>query len=504
MPAEGATRSSRQLLFLAILALTIGTIWSLRTPPAANADRYDYVGRAWHVLRGGDADPLIVYPLRFAFAGAEQLPPENMSRPPLWPLLLVPWLRGGTDAAAGVCMSAVLALALLLLLYDVSERSFGPGAGGFAAAAWVASFVTLRGLWGGGPEIALALLLYALWTWTPGGHGRVGYGICGALYGLLPWLHPIGWPLALLAFFARSHRYSAQGRLWIVLVGLGIGLPWYLGLSLRIGGGIVPLQGYAELAKALRSPHDLGPYRSLDPVPTSIVLREDLPLLFRSALRSVWQQLLHLNQWLSPLALALAVYGARRDLPLALRDGSMLLLAFAMLAMLGPDLRLLLPLSAVAATWAGAGYADLLQRWPRTVGILPVVLLLALPWVLPIASAARPGREMTAVDRRIADPPRDLIETIGEAGALGTPVFTDSAVHAWRARRPAIFLPLVPSTLEELRRHPALGEADVLLLSRGGRSLWTARAQAGWDSLLSRSEILQRGPDELLIVRLPR
>lgn len=485
---DGSTPALRPalLLPLALAGLVLALVWAWTTPPAPNSDRYDYVGRAANAIDGHGLSAPLVYPLRMAFPPNDTFPPPNLTRPPVWPALLVPGVRAGLGDRAGVLMAGILALPLLWFLRRMGDVGFGPGAGGVAALAVIASFTTWRGIWGGGPEIAVALLTFLAWTWTPAMHGAGGYLACGSVYGILPLLHPVGWLYAGLAFAARSHRYGPAGRWLVLATALAVAGPWYLrGMVLS---GIPLLQTQAELARSIQDPGGMGPYLGLDPVSGLEVLRSDPGAVVRTILRRAWDRTLHLDAWLAwPLVLA-ALWGARRDPRLAARDAVVLATGGLAVAAVSAESRLLLPLLPVAAIWSGAGMVDLAGRIPRFPWWGVAVVAATSPWWLP-GPSFRPGEELDGMPREVRDPGAGSVVAVGTAGEPGTPMFTDSAVLAWRSRRPAVFLPSDPAVLDRLRRFPVLARADVVVLGAGRTSRW-ARS-AAWDERLAAAEILE-------------
>lgn len=499
MRRDEASSRSRLLLVLAYLSLLLAVLWSVRSPPAPNADRYDYVGRAYQATRGHGFSPLVVYPLRLALPDAGRWPPSNLSRPPLWPALLVPGLQVGLDDRAGVVLAALCAAAVMGLVAYVGDRTFGPGAGGMAALAFVASFTTVRGIWGGGPELALALLTFLLWTWSPALHGNAGYLACGSLYGLLPLLHPTGWCLGILAFAARSHRYSDRGRVLVVVAAVLVGAPWYLRWWAMTGAPLGFLQGQAELARSVLDPGGLGPYRTLEPVSGSEVLQHDLVAVVKAGILRAKHHVVHLDAWLSWPLVALTLLGFRRDPYLALRDVMVVAVGFLALGFWSAESRLLLPLLPVLCVWTGAGFVTLCDLGRRAPWILAAAALAAVPWVLPAGLALRPGEELRALSPDLLSPPVSVVEQVGAAGAPEVPMITDSGVLAWRARRSAVLLPDSPRTLSRLRRRPVLHGSDVLVLARGRESRWIATHKTAWDSLMARSTFLRDAPTYLML-----
>ena len=484
MLAEPARTRSRQLLVLAVLAAVLGALWAGRTAPSPNSDRYDYLGRAHHVLEGEGPRPLVVYPLRLAFDGAEVLPPQNLTRPPLWPLSIAPALRLGAGDQAGVVVAALALLTLLPLVALAGDRSLGAGAGGFAALAVAASFATVRGLWGAGPELLLALLLFTAWTWNATMAGPLGGFGLGAILATLPWLHPIGWLYAGLGLLARVGRSSPRALAVAALTTVVLGLPWYLHVGGVTGAPLGPLQSQAELAKAVLDPGGLGPYRGLEPFSTVTVLTNHTGAWLHQAAWNAKELLVHLDGWLAWPLVLLALLGSRRDPTLARRDALLGLLAFVVVAQVARDPRLLLPLLPVACTWAGAGYREAFERWPRRVGPGLAALVVVLPWLLPLGATARPGQELDAATRTLSRPSPEAVRAVGAAGGGVGPVITDSAVLNWRARRVGVFLPTSPAVLETLLTRPALAGAEVLVLQTGVDGPWTASAREDWKDWL--------------------
>lgn len=485
MGSDPAIQHSRQLLILAMLAALLAAAWAWRTPPDPNSDRYDYLGRAHLVLEGVGPRPLVVYPLRLAFEGAQTLPAENLTRPPLWPHLLAPALRLGAGDAAGVLLATVGLLTLLPLMMFAGDRAFGPGAGGFAALALAGSFATVRALWGGGPEIWLALLLYTAWTWHA--TGRLGGPGLGAILGTLPWLHPVGWMYAALGMLARCGRSAPRALVVAALLTCALGLPWYLSAGRVTGVPLGPLQGQAELAKAALDPGGLGPYRTLEPQTARSVWDSHPRQTLHQWGSNLKHQALHLDAWLAWPLVGLALLGVRRDPSLAFRDAALGITAFVVVAVVARDPRLLVPLLPIGCTWAGAGFVTVTEYAPRWIGAALAALVVAGPWVLPIGAATRPGQEFDAASLAWRDPPR---EAVLAAGAAGRPIVVDSAVLAWRSRQVGVLIPDSPSTLDRLRALPALRGAEHLVLQRGTESPWLASAPQDWAAWLEVREVL--------------
>jgi hypothetical protein len=481
MVSDPDRRRSRQLVLLALMAASLATLWSVRTPPDPNSDRYDYLGRAHHVIEGAGPRPLVIYPLRTAFGSSASLPAENLTRAPLWPHLLAPALRLGASEYSGVVVATLGLFTLLPLMMFAGDRAFGAGAGGFAALALSASFATVRAIWGGGPEIWLALLLYTAWTWHA--TGRAGALGLGAILGTLPWLHPIGWLYAGLGLCSRVGRTAPRALMLAALVTVAVGSPWYAFVGSITGTPFTPLQGSAELAKAVLDPGGLGPYRGLEPVSALEVVTQDPKRWAHQWGSNLKHLALHLDAWIAWPLVALALLGIGRDRALAGRDAMLGVLAFAVVSQVARDPRLLVPLLPIACTWAGAGFVSVTGRIPRWIGPGAAAVLAALPWALPLGAAVRPGTELADMPLEWRDPPREIVRAVG---AVGSPVFVDSGVLAWRARSLGVFLPDAPETLERIRALPALRDASHLILARGTASPWLASAPEAWAAWLAR------------------
>lgn len=477
MPAERTPLLPRLSLLLAVAAVLLSTAWALRTAPAPNSDRYDYLARAWHLSEGQGPRPLVVYPLRLSMPDAQTLPAANLTRPPLWPAVLSVPMRAGADEKAAVLASATCLLALIALLQRATPGQFG----GFSALVLAGAFATWRALLGGGPELGLALLLLAVWTWTGSGRVAVRIPVLGALLGLMPWLHPVGWLYLLIGLGSRLWRDSWRTLAGAALVATLIGLPWYVQAGSATGAFLGPLQAQAELARAVHDGGGLGPYRTLEGVGSLPVIRQDPALFARHVAHNLKELLRHLDGWLAWPLVLLGLIGARHDRWLALRDLVLLGIGFAVVASVAFEPRLLVPLLPVGALWVGVGALQL-QTSPfgeRVAGLLP--LLVALPWLVPAGLTPRPGAELAEIPLELRDPERRIVLAYGQAGEPGSPCFTDSSVLAWRARRPGVAIPADPRTLERLVEMPALGPGTVLIASAGISSWWFADAAwTGW------------------------
>ena len=453
---------SRALLALALLITVLGAIWASTTPPSPNSDRYDYLGRAEHLLHGRGPAPLVVYPLRLTFPGAQTWPVTNLTRPPLWPPLVALGLRLGAADRAGVIMATLFLLMLLFVLRWAADRVFAPPSGGFAALALAAAYSTVRAQWGGGPELAMALVTTLAWTWNGAGRTTTGL-VLGALGGLLLSLHPVGALYLVLVVWARRLRDAPRTLLTTLVVALVVGGPWYLQAGRSVGVPLAPLQGVAEWAKAVDDPAGMGPYRGLEPMPTLHVLRDRPGTVLRHTAHDLRELLVHLDAWMAWPVWLLALLGTRRDPSLARRDLALGALAMIAVATVARDPRLLVPLSPIVAGWAGAGWQHLDRRWPRTAAPASAALLVALPWLLPLGVSMRPGAEIAAIAREQRDPSDAAVRAYGALGGTRTPIFTDSAVLAWRARRGGILLPDGPATLDRLQaRLPWLAHGSFL------------------------------------------
>ena len=493
MPSERDVFASRLLLATAFLVTVAALAWAVRAPVGPNADRYDYLGRAHHVLEGEGARPLVAYPLRFAFPGAESLPVENLTRPPLWPYLVAPALALGGDEASGVLVSGLALLTLLPVVSVVGNRAFGAGAGGFAALVIATSFATVRGLAGGGPELWLALLVALAWAWSVTGRGALDVLFPGVTLALMPWLHPIGGVYAALTWWARRGRTTA--RPWLLAGGLALvgGLPWYVHAGATTGTPLAPLQGHAELAKSLHDAGGLGPYRTLEPVRSVDVVTADPAAWLHHVAWNLKEQALGLDGWLAWTLVPLALLGTGRDPRRAARDAALGALAFAAVATVALDPRLLMPVLPVAALWAGAGYRTLVVRAPRHSGPPIAIALCIVPWLLPLGRTPLPGHGV----RPLETPPATL-EAVARSEA---PVFTDAAILAWRARRLAVFVPASPDVLETLRTQRALRGPGTLVLTSGVGGPWL---DAGWSAWIAARTSVAVGTARFVTLDPPR
>jgi hypothetical protein len=482
MGPEASSSTSRRLLVLCLLAWTVLFLWAWQKPVHPNSDRYDYAARATSLRDGDGLRPQLDYPLRLALSEISEIPAPNRTRTPVWPLLLVPGIQGGLAAKSGVLMAALFALAVAALLWRVGDASFGPPTGAFAVAFWLCSFATARAIHGGGPEIALAFLTLACWSWTPALHGAWGYLACGSLYGLMPLLHPLGFLFAALAFLARSHRYSGRGRLLVLAGALAIAMPWHLWMLAQ--GGL--LQSHAELAKSLFDAGGLGPYRGLDAAPNHAIALEHFPRLLHVILARLKERALHLDALLPWAAVLVGLSGMRMDRPLALRDLGVGLMGGAILCAFSWEARLWLPLLPVAAIWAGVGARALPSQ------ILPwgVVALCAASWFVPLGLSPSPRADLREAASSWVSPSDAAAAVLSTAGIDGSPIVCDSAALAWRSGRRGIVLPYDPRTLRRIRRSDAGSQMSVLALGQGRASWWLTGAAASWDSLLSHSRVL--------------
>lgn len=466
--AGGTPLLSRLSLLLALAASLLATVWALQTAPTPNADRYDYLARAWHLTEGEGPRPLVHYPLRLARPGATVLPAENLTRPPLWPAIVSVPMRLGVDSSAAVLAAALCLFGIVAVIARATPGDFG----GFAALACVGAFATWRGLLGGGPELALALLLIAVWTWTGSPQPSTRIPVLGSMLGLMPWLHPVGWVYLAIGLGSRLWRDPPRTLLAAGLLAILFALPWYLEVGTWDGQGSGPLQAQAELARAVHDGGGLGPYRTLEGVSSAAVIRADPVGFVRHVAHNLKELLRHLDGWLAWPMVLIGLWGVRHDPWLALRDVLLIGAGFLCVATVAFDPRLLLPLLPVAALWVGVGVKELSTAGlpDRVMGLLP--LIVALPWILPLGLTPVPGRELEEIPAALRDPSRATVLAYGRAGTPGEACFTDSSVLAWRARRPGVAIPADPATLDRLASLPAFGPEPVLIASAGTTGWW--------------------------------
>lgn len=468
MPAERTPLTPRLCLLLAAAAVILATAWALRTGPQPNADRYDYLARAWNLTRGAGPVPLVVYPLRLSYPDASTLPVENLTRPPLWPAVLSVPVRLGLDDAAAVLPAALCLVAMVLLLLRAT-----PGAhGGVAALALVSSFATWRALLGGGPELGLALLLLAVWTWAGSARESTRIAVLAVLLGLMPWLHPIGWLYAGLGLGSRIWRDPPRTLLAAAALAILIASPWYVEAGRITGQPLAPLQARAELARAVHDAGGLGPYRTLEGQSSFDVIAAD-PVAFAHHLgHNLKEQLLELDGWMGWPLVLIGLLGIGYDRWLAARDLLLVGIGFLVVSTVAFDPRLLVPLLPIAALWVGTGALRLEQdrRLHRAQALVPV--LAVLPWVLPLGLTPRPGADLAEIALSLRSPDRQTLLSYGSAGRAGTPCFTDSSVLAWRTRRPGVAMPADPEVLDRILDRGFLGEDAVLIASAGPTGWW--------------------------------
>lgn len=454
-----------------MLVVLVAVVWSLRTAPAPNADRYDYLGRAHHVLSGEGPQPLVIYPLRVAFPDAKGWPVENLTRPPLWPMLLAVPLGLGAGDASGVLVAGLCLALLLPLLTRATDRAFGAPAGGFASLALACSFASFRAVFGGGPETALALGTLVLWTWNAS--GRTAMIGLGALAGLLPWLHPVGWVHAGLALASRTQRTAPRTLAAAALLAIVLGSPWYLHVGHSTGSIASPLQSQAELAKGVEDPGGLGPYLGLTPRSSMQVLRTEPGAVSRRAASNAKDLLFHSRGWMAWPLLLLALVGTRRDPWLAARDLLLGGVALVVLSPLARDPRLLVPLLPILAGWSGAGWQTLHRATPRWAGPLAATAVATAAWWLPLGPGLRPFEELASIPLDQRDPDAATVRALVEVGDGRSPLFFDSAVLAWRARRGGVFVPADPADLEAIAGRCQWLEGDDLLVLTAQTEKWT-------------------------------
>ncbi len=496
---DRSTRLSQLFWALAIVLLIASSLYALRVPRAPNSDRYDYAGRAYQFTQGHDLSSLIVYPLRMSFPDHEVWPPSNLTRPPLWPILLIPEVRFGLGAGSGVVISAVLT-ALLLVFFGTSLSKEGRLAGSFAALAFMSSFTTWRIVAEAGPEMAMALILLILWNFRPKGRGIMAHLACGCLYGLLPLLHPTGWLLAAAAFFARPGRYERAG-LVVLLGGALTAGPWYLHIWLKTGNPLGLLQSYAELSRNLNDPGGLGAYRGLVPVPTSEVLAQRGAEVARLGLHRLKLHLLLWNHWLNWPLTAVALWGAKQRVGLALRDVFLGITVFAILSPWSGEFRPLLPLLPVACLWVGEGMAALAKTFAPAVILCFALAAVFGPWLLPPGASATLFTDARTWPLAVRRPPDTIVQQLQGAGDANAPFFCDSSVLSWEARRSCVFLPESPRVLRQLQQQAPLRHSTILALGQGRASRWLTGD--GWSAFLDSCTVVASQPEGALILEIP-
>ncbi len=499
MTPERNDRLAQLFWGLAIALLIFSSIYALMVWRAPNSDRYDYAGRAYQFTQGHQLSTLIVYPLRMSFPGHETWPPSNLTRPPLWPVLLIPGLRFGLGAQSGVIVSAFLT-ALLLWFFGAALRPFGKLAGGFAALAFMSSFTTWRIVAEAGPEIAMGLIVLILWNFKPKGKGAWVHLACGCLYGLLPLLHPTGWLMAAAAFVARPGRYERAGLL-VLLGGALTAGPWYLHVWLTTGNPLGLMQSYAELARNLDAPGGLGAYRGLVPIPTAQVLAERGAEVARLGVHHLKMHLLQFNHWLSWPLVFLALWGAKQHIRLALWDACLGIAVFSILSPWSAEFRPLLPLLPIACLWVGRGMARLAQSFQPAVVLCVGLLAIFGPWLVPPQASATLFTDARTWPLTVRHPGQEIVRELKNAGEPGSPFFCDSSVLAFEARRACVFLPETPEILRQLQQKEALRGARIIALGEGRASRWATGPQ--WSAFLDSCRVLANEFEGALILETP-
>jgi LAS superfamily LD-carboxypeptidase LdcB len=499
MMPERTDRLAQLFWGLAIALLIFSSIYALMVWRAPNSDRYDYAGRAYQFTQGNDLSTLIVYPLRMSFPGHENWPPTNLTRPPLWPILLIPGVRFGLGAQSGVLVSAILT-ALLLWFFGSALDSFGKLAGGFAALAFMSSFTTWRIVAEAGPEIAMGLIVLILWNFKPKGRGIWAHLACGCLYGLLPLLHPTGWLMAAAAFVARPGRYD-RGGLQVLLGWALTAGPWYLHVWLTTGNPLGLIQSYAELARNLDAPGGLGPYRGLVPVPTQQVLAERGAEVLRLGVHHLKMHLLQFNAWLSWPLVALALLGALQRVRLALWDVCLGVAVFAILSPWSSEFRPLLPLLPVACLWVGRGMARLARGFSPAVVLCVGLLAIFGPWLVPPQASATLFTDARIWPLTVRHPDETIVRELQNAGEPGSPFFCDSSVLSFEARRTCVFLPESPRVLRQLQQKVPLRTARIIALGQGRASRWAQGPQ--WSAFLDSCRVVADEFQGALILETP-
>jgi LAS superfamily LD-carboxypeptidase LdcB len=174
---------------------------------------------------------------------------------------------------------------------------------------------------------------------------------------------------------------------------------------------------------------------------------------------------------------------------------------FVLLAPWTAEYRTFLPLLPIACLWAGVGFSRLVDRIPPAMALGAGLLAVAGPWFLPLGTSQAPPRQQPAWSLAQLSPSAALVHQLREAGPPGAPIFTDSAVLAWRARRGALLLPDTPRTLEALLQLPALHSSKILALGLGTHSEWCS--DPAWENYLERCTLLYAHPEGAVLLEVP-
>jgi hypothetical protein len=488
-PTGAATRRANRLWPLAA-GLVFGCVWAVVHPPVPldpNADLYDSLSVARHLVRGEGFLCDLAYPLSFAFPFAARVPQPLIHRPPGQPLLLtLPVLAARGDREAAVRGAQRLHLLLLALLAACGVRAARRAGRPEAAAPWLALLMASPLLamttgWAQS-ETPAALLLALLWwrlregngaaTGSPTPTGDVPVAmIDGALAAATALMRADLWWLPWLWLAARGRLRTRRAALATVAAWLLLLAPWGLRNASLTGDPLFALQAYGEAVKETPAWPGLDVYRQLTPQPILDTLRHDPALLVHKTAAGVRYFTARAGRWLPwPLWLAAGLLLARRGgvgtrraaspLALLLLTTGLLALQYSALSHSLRHLATLLPVLGLEIWLGAAGWLRARRPAWKSAGLTGALAGAAL--VVQLAAPARmPGWEAA---RRAAIAARPVTVRAAANAALlpPGPLFSDSGALLWLSGRAGVWLPL-PAAMEAVReRVPEMARAPIV------------------------------------------
>ncbi len=488
-PARGAVR----LLTVFAAAAVFAAAWGALNPPAPpgpDADLYDDLAVARHLLRGDGFLSDTVYPLSLAFPFARDVPQPLVHRQPAWPLLLtVPVAAARDDPEEAVEGARLLALLLLSLAATAGLAAASRCGLGEAALPWLLLLLAspLLAMTTGWAQVeapaglALSLLWWRLRESPPGDaaswrRGAVDGALaaCVALVRLdlcwVPWLWLVG----------RRRLIGRAGVACAVAWTLTL-VPWGARNLALTGNPAFTLQAYAEHLKETPAWPGYSIYQSLSPEPFWQTLARDPALIATKTLAGLNWFAARLGRWLPwPLWLAALLlilprrvrrYGptgapAANDaapLRLLVLTSALLIVQYSALSHTLRYLTVLLPALGLEV-WLGlaAWLKERRPSWPT--GARALVLALWMAVVQLVAPAHVQGWEDARRDAVRAQ--ADVARAVALARTLPPgPLFADSSAVLWRAGRAGVWLPSDPAVEAQVRaRVPRLAAAPTVRL----------------------------------------
>jgi hypothetical protein len=492
-PNGAATRRANRLWPLAA-GLVFGCVWAVLHTPVPldpNADLYDSLSVARHLVLGEGFLCDLAYPLSFAFPFAARVPQPLIHRPPGQPLLLMfPVLAARGDREAAVRWAQLQNLLLLALLAACGVRAARRAGRAEAALPWLALLMAspLLAMTTGWvkSEIPAALLLALLWWRLREGNGAPmplatqsapaagvpAAMIDGALAAATALVRADLWWLPWLWLAAHGRLRARRTALATVAAWLLLLAPWGLRNVRLTGDPFFALQYYAEAVKETPAWPGMDVYRQLTPQPLLDTLRHDPELLMRKTAAGVRYFTARAGRWLPwPLWLAAGLLLARRGdagarrtpspLALLLLTTGLLILQYAALSHNLSYLATLLPVLGLEIWLGAAGWLRARRPAWTSAGLTGALAGAAL--VVQLAAPARmPGWE-AACRAAIAARPVTAHAVANAALLPPGPLFSDSGALLWLSGRAGVWLPL-PAALEAVREQvPEMARAPIVL-----------------------------------------